>query len=76
MNQRNKKDAVSRSPFMILGVVMTLFYFGIGLFLLFNKTALPAIPSEFRSVFASMLLMYGAFRAWKVYNIYFRTGDA
>ena len=66
---RNRRNLWS--PLLILGLVMTLFYLGFGAYLLLDKSFLPGIPSEFRNIFAIMLLVYGSYRGWRVYADYF-----
>lgn len=60
-----------RMPMVILGLAMTAFYFGLGAWLLLDKTFLPTIPTEFRNIFAVMILVYGTYRGWRVYADYF-----
>ena len=52
---------------LIMGFVMTLFYFVLGCWLLLDKTALPGIPEDFRKIFAAMVLLYGTYRGWRVW---------
>lgn len=56
---------------LIFGISMTVFYFALGLWLLLDRTFLSGIPIEFRTVFAVLVLIYGAFRGWRVYIDYF-----
>ena len=60
-----------RNPMLILGFTMTAIYFGLGIYLFLDKSFLAGIPSEFRNIFAAMLLIYGAYRGWRVYADYF-----
>ncbi|MCC6462753.1 MAG: hypothetical protein IT260_19960 [Saprospiraceae bacterium] len=60
-----------RNPMLILGFVMTAIYVCLGAWLLLDSSFLPGIPSEFRNIFASMLLLYGIYRGWRVYADYF-----
>ena len=66
---RNRRSF--RAPMLIFGISMTIFYFALGLWLLLDKTFLSAIPIEFRTIFAVLVLIYGAFRGWRVYIDYF-----
>lgn len=52
---------------LIFGSAMTIFYLFLGGMLLFQKSFLPTVPIEFRSIFAVMLIIYGAYRGWRVY---------
>lgn len=56
---------------LILGLSMTAFYVVLGAWLLLDKNFLGYIPTEFRTIFAIMLLVYGSYRGWRVYADYF-----
>ncbi len=56
---------------MIMGAAMSIFFVCFGAYLLINKTFLPGIPTDFRNIFAGMVLLYGVFRGWRVYSEYF-----
>lgn len=60
-----------RTPMLVLGLAMTIIYVCLGAWLLLDATFLPGIPSEFRNIFAGMLLIYGIYRGWRVYADYF-----
>ncbi|GEM_PF-908877 len=62
---RNRRNF--RTPMIILGVAMTLFYLVLGSMLLIQKSFLPTIPETFRNIFAVMILVYGVYRGWRVY---------
>jgi hypothetical protein len=66
---RNRRNF--RQPILILGLVMTIIYLCLGGFLLVEKTFLPGIPPDFRNIFATMLLVYGVFRGWRVIQDYY-----
>lgn len=66
---RNRKNV--RLPLLIIGLSMTIFYIGLGAWLLLDKQFLPNIPLEFRNIFAVMLLIYGVYRGWRVYADHF-----
>jgi len=66
-DERIRKRKSFKLPLIILGVSMTIFYFVIGSLLLFDKNFLAGIQVEFRNIFAVMLLVYGAYRGWRVY---------
>jgi len=59
------------NPMLILGFTMTIVYLGLGAYLFLDKTFLPNIPTEFRNIFAVMLLVYGSYRGWRLYADYF-----
>ncbi len=58
-------------PLLILGISMTVFYIGLGTWLLADKSFLSGIPTDFRDIFAIMILLYGSYRGWRVYTDYF-----
>lgn len=60
-----------RKPLLILGLSMTVFYIGLGAWLLLDKSFLSGIPADFRNIFAVMVLIYGTYRGWRVYADYF-----
>ena len=66
-DDRIRRRANVRTPLLIVGVVMTIFYLGLGAWLLLDPTFLPAIPTDFRKVFAIMMLVYGGYRGWRMY---------
>jgi amino acid permease len=66
-NERIREKRGFRQPLIILGIAMTVFYLGLGAMLMLWPTFLPNIPPEFRTIFAVMLLVYGAYRGWRVY---------
>lgn len=65
---RNRRNF--RSPLLIIGLTMTLVYLCLGIYIWIEKSFLPGIPSEFRNIFAGMLIMYGIFRGWRIYQDY------
>lgn len=66
-DDRVRRRANARLPILILGGAMTLFYLGLGSAILLFPNILPKIPAEFRNIFAGMLLIYGAYRGWRIY---------
>lgn len=70
-DNRIRKKLSFRNPMLILGFAMTAFYFVLGAWLLLDKSFLTGIPTDFRNFFAIMLLIYGAYRGWRVYADYF-----
>jgi hypothetical protein len=68
---REQRARANRMPMLILGATMTIIYIILGAMLLLDKTLFPGIPTEFRNIFAIMLLLYGAYRGWRVYSDYF-----
>jgi hypothetical protein len=70
-DDRIRKRRNFRMPLLILGLSMTAFYLGLGSWLLLDKSFLADIQLEFRNIFATMLLIYGIYRGWRVYADYF-----
>ena len=60
-----------RMPLLILGFTMTAIFIGLGSWILLDKSFLTGIPSEYRNIFAIMVLLYGTYRGWRVYAEYF-----
>ncbi len=69
--RREQRARLARLPMLILGFTMTVIYLGLGSVLLLDHSFFPGIPTEFRNIFAVMLLVYGAYRGWRVYSDYF-----
>ena len=57
-----------RLPLIIMGGFMVLFYLGMGSYILFDGSFLPKIPEQFRTIFASLLIIYGGYRSWRLYE--------
>ena len=55
---------------LIIGTAMTVFYVVLGAWLLLDPSFLRGVPSEFRQVFAIMVLVYGSYRGWRVWADY------
>lgn len=55
---------------IFIGMAMTVFYIILGSWLLLDSGFLPGIPSEFRNIFAAMVLIYGLYRGWRVWADY------
>ena len=66
---RNRRSF--RNPMLVFGLVMIIFYFGFGAYLLLFPGALPNVPSQFLHTFAALLLIYGGYRGWRIYKDYF-----
>ncbi len=71
-DERIRNRRAFRNPILIIGGVMTFFYLCLGTALLAFPEFLPNIPPDFRIIFAIMLLVYGAYRGWRVYVDYFK----
>ena len=70
-DERIRRRNGIRRPMLILGAVMTLIYLALGSYILLVPSFVPAIPAQFREIFASMLLIYGVYRGWRTYADYF-----
>lgn len=66
-DERIRKRKGYRSPMLILGLTMTVIYFILGIVFLLKPDALPNVPANFRIGFSVMLLVYGAYRSWRLY---------
>jgi hypothetical protein len=55
-----------------MGIVMVILFFGLGFALLLSKEFVPGFDSQFRNIFAVMLLVYGGWRSWRIYTYYFQ----
>ena len=66
-DDRIRRRATFRRPMLLLLIAMTIIYIGLGAYILINPRFLPGIPVDFRNIFAIMLLIYGAYRAWRIY---------
>jgi hypothetical protein len=60
-----------RTPMLILGLVMCVTYVGLGTYILLNKNFIADVQTEFRNIFAVMLLIYGVYRGYRIYAEYF-----
>jgi hypothetical protein len=54
-----------------MGLVMCLAYLGLGSYILLNKDFIADVQLEFRNIFAVMLLIYGFYRGYRIYEDYF-----
>ncbi|GEM_PF-513246 len=74
-DDRIRNRRAFRNPILIVGSVMTFFYLCLGTALLAFPNFLPNIPTDFRTIFAGMLMVYGAYRGWRVYVDYFKKSN-
>ncbi|TNE67976.1 MAG: hypothetical protein EP344_01700 [Bacteroidetes bacterium] len=66
-HDRLRSRRTFKKPMLIFGIAMTLAYVGLGSLILGDKSFLPGIPSDFRNIFAGLLLIYGSYRGWRIY---------
>lgn len=71
-HDRIRNSRSYRNPMLLIGIAMTTFYVVLGALLLFVKDFLPDVRTEFRSIFAGMLIIYGIYRGWRVYADFYQ----
>ncbi len=69
-DDRIRRKKAVRMPLLILGASMTIIYIALGSWLFLDPSFLPGIQTEFRNIFAVMLLVYGVFRGWRFWQDY------
>lgn len=55
-----------------LGIFTTIIYIGMGIVVLVSSNKLFNIPERYSLPLGSLLLVYGLFRAYRVYNSFFK----
>ncbi len=71
-HDRIRNSRSYRNPMLLIGIAMTTFYVVLGALLLFVKDFLPDVRTEFRNIFAGMLIVYGIYRGWRVYADFYQ----
>lgn len=71
-HDRIRNSRSYRNPMLLIGIAMTTFYVVLGALLLFVKDFLPDVQTEFRNIFAGMLIVYGIYRGWRVYADFYQ----
>lgn len=71
-HDRIRNSRSYRNPMLLIGIAMTAFYVVLGALLLFVKDFLPDVRTEFRNIFAGMLIVYGIYRGWRVYADFYQ----
>lgn len=66
-DERLRRRNAIRRPMLIFGIAMTAFYLILGTYLFVDKSFLPGIPSDFRNIFAGLLVVYGLYRGYRIY---------
>jgi hypothetical protein len=66
-DDRLRQRSSIRRPILIFGIAMTAFYLILGAYLFIDKSFLPGIPSDFRNIFAGLLVLYGIYRGYRIY---------
>jgi hypothetical protein len=67
-DERIRRHKKLRQPMFILGITMTIIYVLLGAYLLLDKRYFQGMEPEFLNIFAVLLLIYGFYRGWRVYN--------
>ena len=67
-DERIRQHKKLRQPMFILGITMTIIYVLLGAYLLLDKRYFQGMEPEFLNIFAVLLLIYGFYRGWRVYN--------
>jgi hypothetical protein len=57
----------TKLPLLIMGGAMISMYAGLGGYILSRPDFLYKIPSEYRTIFGSLLLVYAGYRGWRLY---------
>ncbi len=70
-DERIRSRRSFRNPMLLFGIGMTVFYIALGVWLILDKTFVMGIPEVYRNIFATLMLIYGVFRGWRVYTDYF-----
>jgi hypothetical protein len=60
-------DLVSKS----FGILMVVLYFVLGTTIIFRSSSMRNIPQEYAVGFGILLILYGIYRAYKLYRRYF-----
>ena len=71
-DQRIRNRRSFRNPMLVFGIVMILFYYCFGIFLLLSPGTFTTVPAEFLRLFSGLLLVYGTYRGWRIYQDYFK----
>ena len=71
MDNRSSRSGLSNFN-LIIGMVMTLVYIGLGAVILMKSDFLPNLPANFRNIFAAVLIVFGLLRAFRTYQAYGR----
>ena len=69
--ERLRERRAIKKPMLLFGGAMTLFYLGVGGYMFWDKTFLSGIPTEFRNIFAGLLVVYGIYRGYRIYADHF-----
>jgi hypothetical protein len=72
-HERLRTKTGFRHTMLIFGITMTIFYLGLGAYLLIDKKFLAYLSSDLRNIFAGMLIIYGFYRGYRVYADYYKT---
>lgn len=71
-NDRIRNSRRFRSPMLIIGITMTSVFVVMGCLLLFVKGFLPEVTGPSRNIFGGVLIIYGVYRGWRVYDDHYK----
>jgi hypothetical protein len=55
-----------------MGIIMALLYLVLGVAVITSSNGLFNLPEPYAKIFGSILILYGAFRSFRIYQKYFR----
>lgn len=64
------KNGPFRKTMLIIGLIMTCIFIGIGSWFLLDPGALAGIQPQYRLIFGATVLIYGIYRGWRIYADY------
>jgi FtsH-binding integral membrane protein len=68
-NDSSQRNGLKKT-YLIFGISMTLVFIALGASILLKSDFFPRLPLEYRSMFAWVLIVYGLFRAFRIYQNY------
>ena len=74
-DQRIRSRRLFRHPMLIIGGAMVIFYLCFGIFIFLRKDVFADFPAEFLHIFATLLIVYGVYRGWRLYEEYFKSKE-
>jgi hypothetical protein len=55
---------------LIMGSIMVLTFLAVGVSLLLNFDFVKGVPESYRGFLGTVILLYGAYRGWRIYSDY------
>lgn len=71
LKPEGQRQAVAQFVAKCFGIVMVVLYIAIGTTIIFKSPELDNVPRNYSIVFGVLLILYGLFRALKVYRNHF-----